>query len=330
VEGHVALVEMLAALKREFMPDLEVSDEGGYWETRDLSALTRNMARVQKAIDTLAEHLRQDGLSAEAAEDPEILATRIERIARLVHKTLSRPAEHPLVHWDDDDDSPETEAQWDAMFKEDRRRQERMQRTIEESLARGEDHEEAFDRAMLEETAAGLPEEPSDEQSPPEWDQWTDWDDLEDADEDEEDEAWRESIPEEARDREDRMLDRERHPLLQRAMDLLARLHELLGPGSLESSPALGILYGGAGDIMGGLAQAVVSEEHTEAWGLAIVQLKRSLRGAAFALGALFSLRSEGTLEQAEFDELRATIRGIQSDVFAELRQVRERFRGEE
>src|SRR5205823_206009 len=31
VEGHVALVEMLAALKREFLPDLEVSDEGGYW-----------------------------------------------------------------------------------------------------------------------------------------------------------------------------------------------------------------------------------------------------------------------------------------------------------
>ena len=28
VEGHVALVELLAASKREFIPDLEVSDEG--------------------------------------------------------------------------------------------------------------------------------------------------------------------------------------------------------------------------------------------------------------------------------------------------------------
>ena len=37
VEGHVALVELLAALKAEFMPDLEVSDEGGYWEDRDLA-----------------------------------------------------------------------------------------------------------------------------------------------------------------------------------------------------------------------------------------------------------------------------------------------------
>ena len=30
VEGHVALVEMLTALQREFFPNLEVSDEGGY------------------------------------------------------------------------------------------------------------------------------------------------------------------------------------------------------------------------------------------------------------------------------------------------------------
>jgi hypothetical protein len=41
VEGHVALVEMLTALKREFFPDLEVSDEGDNWETRDLAELVR-------------------------------------------------------------------------------------------------------------------------------------------------------------------------------------------------------------------------------------------------------------------------------------------------
>ncbi len=28
IEGHVALVELLAAIKRQFMPDLEVNDEG--------------------------------------------------------------------------------------------------------------------------------------------------------------------------------------------------------------------------------------------------------------------------------------------------------------
>src|SRR5438132_11991476 len=39
LEGHVALVEILRALKREFVPDLEVSDDAGYWESGDLAEL---------------------------------------------------------------------------------------------------------------------------------------------------------------------------------------------------------------------------------------------------------------------------------------------------
>ena len=74
VEGHVAIVEMLAALKREFLPDLEVSDDGGYWETRDLAELVRNRSLTRAAIDGLAEGLRRHGLSREAAEDPDDLA----------------------------------------------------------------------------------------------------------------------------------------------------------------------------------------------------------------------------------------------------------------
>src|SRR5919201_5689402 len=51
IEGHVALVEMLAALRHEFLPDLEVSDEGGYWETRDLAELARRRSLLQEAMD---------------------------------------------------------------------------------------------------------------------------------------------------------------------------------------------------------------------------------------------------------------------------------------
>ena len=104
VEGHVALVEMLAALKREFLPDLEVSDDGGYWETRDLAELVRKHSLTQAAIDGLAEGLRRHGLSREAAEDPDILLRHIERVAEQVHRILRRPAEHPPVALEDDDD----------------------------------------------------------------------------------------------------------------------------------------------------------------------------------------------------------------------------------
>ena len=51
---------------------------------------------------------------------------------------------------------------------------------------------------------------------------------------------------------------------------------------------------GGACDISGGLAQALGFDDDDEfAAGLCVVQLKRSLRGAAFAPGALFPLRAD-------------------------------------
>ena len=104
VEGHVALVELLAALKREFLPGLEVSDDGGYWETRDLAELVRKRSMTEAAIDGLAEGLRRHGLSREAAEDPGILLRHIERVAEQVHRILHRPAEHPPVELGDDDE----------------------------------------------------------------------------------------------------------------------------------------------------------------------------------------------------------------------------------
>jgi hypothetical protein len=78
VEVHVALVEMLAGLKRVFVPGLEVSDDGGYWETRDLAELVRRRSLTKAAIEGLADGLRRYSLSREAAVDPNIL--RWERI----------------------------------------------------------------------------------------------------------------------------------------------------------------------------------------------------------------------------------------------------------
>ena len=96
----------------------------------------------------------------------------------------------------------------------------------------------------------------------------------------------------------------ERHPLLQQAMDLLVRFDTLFRDDDPRfQRPALGTLYQGAGDAMGGLAQALSHRDHDALdYGLRIVQLKRALRGAAFARGALFPLRS--TMSAEQFDEL--------------------------
>ena len=326
LEGHVALVEMFAALKAEFFPELEIRDEGGYWETRDVNNLARKREFLQTAIQRFSEGLAQHGLTAEAAEDPEILATRLVRVAELVYKTLKRPSEHPPVHWEDDDAArdvdgrltPEEEARWDASFKENRRMQERVQRAMERHLSEGDRPEDAFDAALHEETAAGLPQDES-------------------AD-DEEGEDWRDSLPEQFSDEasadadeefgEDRELPDddfqapERHPLQRRASDLLMRLHDLV-PDKMNSR--VGSLMGGAFDIAGGLAQALSFEDDDDfAVGLCVVQLKRALRGAAFALGALFPLRADGLIDEAIFEELHATLQGLESEIYDELRRRRE------
>jgi len=329
VEGHVALVEMLAALKREFLPDLEVSDDGGYWETRDLGELVRKRSLTQEAIDGLAEGLRRHGLSREAAEDPSILLRHIERVAEEVHRILRRPAEHPPVTLEGDDfggaaDPEATEKLWDEISKHNRRQQERMQRAIEERRSRGVDVETAFEDA-LRDVIPDVPDEESERSEEP----WTD-DEHAPFGESLEDEAAGEGAGfREADDNRFEAEEEERHPLLQQAMDLLERLDTLFRDEDPRYGPSLGMLYQGAGDAMGGLAQALGRrDQDAEHYGLCLVQLKRALRGAAFARGALFPLRS--TMSTGQFDELFRTLEQMETDIVSELGKVRSEYRAEE
>ena len=84
-------------------------------------------------------------------------------------------------------------------------------------------------------------------------------------------------------------------------------------------------LLGATGEMLGGLAQALGgSADFEPPTGLSLVQLKRALRGAAFAFGILFPLRADGLLGQTDFDELIATVKSLQDDIYAELTRLRE------
>jgi len=336
LEGHTAIVELLAALKRQFFPNLEVHDESGYWETREFAALQKKMETVQAAIEGLTDGLRQFGLTTEAAEDPEILTTRIARVAQLVQRTLGRPAEHPPVDWGDDesDDGFDaldgTEAQWDASFKEQRRKQERLHRAIEERRARGDETRDALENAMRDEGMIDLPGEEALSDVARE---------MFEEMEDEEGESWRESLPDEVFDSEggfetdeseadeeelDDWPDDERHPLLERVMDLDERLYDLAGADEGRRNENFQRLLAALGEMRGGLAQALGSPDFEPLSGLSLVQLKRALRGAAFAFGMLFPLRAEGLLSPVQFTEVADTVQSLQDDIYAELARVRE------
>lgn len=62
--------------------------------------------------------------------------------------------------------------------------------------------------------------------------------------------------------------------------------------------------------------------EDRDGWGR--VQLRRALRGAAFARGALFALRGEGVIDPATFDELRHTVESLRADILGELKRAQD------
>ena len=224
---------------------------------------------------------------------------------------------------DDDDDSystPDPEASeklWDELAKQNRRQQERLQRAIEELLGRGLDHDTALREALREIVPDRLEEETDSSDEP--------WRGDEHA-------TFGESLEDEAlgegdgySESDDERFDaeeKERHPLLQRAMDLVVRFGTVFGDDDNVRAPALSTLYQGGCDAMGGLAQALSLRDHgIENFGLCVVQLKRALRGAAFARGALFPLRS--TISAEQFDELFQTLRQMETDIVTELGKVR-------
>jgi hypothetical protein len=76
---------------------------------------------------------------------------------------------------------------------------------------------------------------------------------------------------------------------------------------------------------MGGLAQALAGREYDmEEYGLCVVQLKRALRGAAFARGAMFLLRP--ALAAEVWQELQGKIRELERGIYQELNRVREQY----
>jgi hypothetical protein len=347
IEAHVALIEMLSALKLEFIPDLEVSDEGGYWEKRDINLLAKNFGLLRRAIDGMAEGLRHYGLSAEAAEDPEILIQRITRIAEKVRRSLGRPSEHAPPEFPEEgsefaqsDDPEKTEAAWDEIYKDSRRRQERFQRLLEERLARGEDHDQAFEGAMedagIGQSLSGL-EGDDDEADGEDFDWMNEAMLAADLAEDDEDSldgseplgtgpaSSRASESDSDAERGDDWLpDRDEHPLLERASQLYLQMHELFKDAPAGEQGAMHTLFQGAGDLCGGLAQAMSPrEDFIDDRGLRIVQLKRALRGAAFARGALYNV-DKSIVPMDVSKKLVTTLEEIEAEMFAELGRLRE------
>lgn len=86
IETHVWIIGLLRYLKKRYLHDLEVKDEGDYWETEDLERLREKKRFLQGMIDQLAGALQDAEPLPEGATLDDIVA-RIEQIAQKLHKS---------------------------------------------------------------------------------------------------------------------------------------------------------------------------------------------------------------------------------------------------
>ncbi|MBI2479605.1 MAG: hypothetical protein HYV60_13525 [Planctomycetia bacterium] len=320
-QGHIAIVYLLDALKSRYFSNLNVNDESGFYEHRDPRILSQKIKQLGDAIRSLGEGLQKYGLSDEAAEDPDILVARVERVARLVAEKMrsgpSKEDDDPVNEEDDAWNEPTFEEEVEAMdrlHRRNQRRSERMTRRIADATAAGMSIQEAFELAMRDE---GLePPHTSDQQD----------DDGENVHRDQgfvdfaldsshPPEPWRASLEAHPFDAPSDHEIRVKHPTVERAEKLLTEIMSLDGQATQINSFA-NTATRGLIDVVGGLVQATHGERGDRIErALTIVQLKRALKGHAFCRGAIFGLRGTDQIDQATsdsfHDELAAILESI-------------------
>lgn len=82
LETHIIIIKLLEYLKKSYIHNLEVYDEGGYWETGDIEELKRRQNTIFGAMDTLEQGLSEIPFEHIANKTPKEIAEMIERMLK--------------------------------------------------------------------------------------------------------------------------------------------------------------------------------------------------------------------------------------------------------
>ncbi len=79
---HIWIVGLLKYLQRQYFANLEVDDEGGFWETGDRAALEAKVRLLNEKMDDLATDLKAESPGDLSGLSAEEIASRIEDFLR--------------------------------------------------------------------------------------------------------------------------------------------------------------------------------------------------------------------------------------------------------
>jgi hypothetical protein len=81
-EIHIWIIGLLKYLKKRYISDLEVSDEGMYWETDDINVLRDKMDLIDAKIECISDELSVSRFGDVSSLSAAQIALRIERLLR--------------------------------------------------------------------------------------------------------------------------------------------------------------------------------------------------------------------------------------------------------
>ena len=78
IDSHIRVIEVLDGLKKKYIPDLVVSDEGDFWESRDRRILAEKRIVLGHCLRHTERVIAGIEISGDDIRDPETIAFRIE------------------------------------------------------------------------------------------------------------------------------------------------------------------------------------------------------------------------------------------------------------
>lgn len=96
-ERHTWIVGLLRFVQQHYVSNLEVRDEGGYWETGDLAELRRRMNLIHDVIADMTSALSSPRFATLAGQSTDEIAAAIEKLAQDLHKPTAEanPPDNP-------------------------------------------------------------------------------------------------------------------------------------------------------------------------------------------------------------------------------------------
>ena len=78
IDAHIHIIDLFDVLKKRYITDLVINDEGGYWESRDYKLLAEKRAVLEHYIHHTERVIGGIEISDQDVQDSEIVASHIE------------------------------------------------------------------------------------------------------------------------------------------------------------------------------------------------------------------------------------------------------------